>query len=73
VYQEPPCVHGAITGRTRTVIIICPDRYQQPAAGPRTARPGPAPGLASGKEITATCQTAAAQRKRGWNKLNSYG
>ena len=38
---------------------------QQPAAGTRTALPGPAPGLASGKEITATCQTATALRKRG--------
>jgi len=55
------------------VIIFRPDRYRQPAAGTRTALPGPAPGLASGKEIHATCQTAAALRKWGWNKLSGNG
>ncbi|HUY52703.1 MAG TPA: hypothetical protein VMV92_44550, partial [Streptosporangiaceae bacterium] len=58
-------VHRGITSRCRNVIIFRPDRYRQPAAGTRTARPGPAPGLASGKEIHATCQTTAALRKRG--------
>src|SRR6266567_2851659 len=33
-------IHRGITGRCRNVIIICPDRYRQPAARTRTAAPG---------------------------------